>query len=226
MQSYPSSMSVSTRALTMLGDLLRQRRSAIGTRWRRLTVGQHTHLVLAHLREGETYTDLAYGFAVGHLTVYRYLRETLDLLAALAPTLDQAMAVAAGKAFVILDGTLLHIDRVRMSGGRDRPFYSGKHKVHGLNVQVIADPAGRLIWASPCLPGAQHDMVAAREHGVIDALNTAGAGGGRHRLSGRWACSPGPATSPPSRPRHRPLPTPVQRAEAGQHRPRPHARTR
>ena len=60
---------------------------------------------------------------------------------------------ARRKAFVILDGTLLHIDRVGMAGGRDRPYYSGKHKCHGVNVQVIADPAGRLIWASPALPG-------------------------------------------------------------------------
>ena len=33
--------------------------------------------------------------------------------------------VAARKAFVILDGTLLAIDRVAMASGRDRPFYSG-----------------------------------------------------------------------------------------------------
>ena len=41
-------------------------------------------------------------------------------------------------------------------------------------MQVIADPAGRLVWASPALPGARHDMGAAREHGIIDALNAAG----------------------------------------------------
>ena len=35
----------------------------------------------------------------------------------------------------------------------DRPYYSGKAKAHAVNVQVIADPAGRLIWASPALPG-------------------------------------------------------------------------
>ena len=92
----------------------------------------------------------------------------------MAPTLAEAIDVARGKAFVILDGTLLRIDRVGMTGGRDRPYYSGKHKVHGLNVQVLADPAGRLIWISPPLPGARHDMGAAREHGIIDALNTAG----------------------------------------------------
>jgi hypothetical protein len=41
-------------------------------------------------------------------------------------------------------------------------------------VQVIADPAGRLIWASPALPGARHDIGAAREHGILDTLNAAG----------------------------------------------------
>jgi DDE superfamily endonuclease len=74
---------------------------------------------------------------------------------------------------VILDGTLLRIDRVGMASGRDRAFYSGKHKAHGLNVQVIADPIGRLVWISPPLPGARHDMGAAREHGAINAITAA-----------------------------------------------------
>jgi hypothetical protein len=88
----------------------------------------------------------------------------------MAPTLAQAIEVASRKAFVILDGTLLRIDRVGMASGHDQAFYSGKHKAHGLNVQVIADPIGRLAWISPPLPGARHDMGAAREHGIIDAL--------------------------------------------------------
>jgi hypothetical protein len=77
---------------------------------------------------------------------------------------------------VTLDGTLLRIDRVAMTSGRDRPrpYYSGKHKAHGVNVQVIADPAGRLIWASPALPGARHDMGAAAEHGILAALDQSG----------------------------------------------------
>jgi hypothetical protein len=49
--------------------------------------------------------------------VYRYLREGLELLAAMAPTLQQAIAVAQRKAFVILDGTLLRIDQVGMAYG-------------------------------------------------------------------------------------------------------------
>lgn len=43
-----------------------------------------------------------------------------------------------------------------------------------MNVQVIADPMGRLLWASPALPGAVHDVRAAREHGIIGVLADTG----------------------------------------------------
>ncbi len=74
------------------------------------------------------------------------------------------------KAHLILDGTLLPIDRIPAY----RPFYSGKHKKHGMNVQVIADPTGRLPWASPALASAIQDVRAVREHGIIDDLAEAG----------------------------------------------------
>ncbi len=111
--------------------------------------------------------------------------------------LAQAIEVARGKAYVILDGTLLRIDRGGMAGGRDRPYYSGKHKCHGVNVQVIADPTGRLIWASPVLPGARHDMGAAREHGIIDAISDAGV----HTLADTAYQGGGPAIRVPQRSR-------------------------
>jgi hypothetical protein len=161
---------MSNRALITLSDALRQRRTQRGTRWRRLNAGEQALLTIAHLRKGETYTDLAAGFGIGTTTVFRYIREALDVLAALVPSVSEMVEVARRKAFVTLDGTLLRIDRVAMTSGRDRPYYSGKHKAHGVNVQVIADPAGRLIWASPALPGARHDMGAAREHGILDVL--------------------------------------------------------
>jgi hypothetical protein len=82
--------------------------------------------VIAYLRKGETYADLACGFTVGTSTCTdRHAREALRLLTAMAPT------VAARKTFVILDGTLLRIDRVGMTGGRDRPYYSGNTRVTG-----------------------------------------------------------------------------------------------
>ena len=170
---YPAGMTVSIRSLRFVTDALRTHRRTTRTRWRVLSSGRQALMVLAHLRKGETYRELAVGFGVGTTTAYRYLREALQVLAALAPNLEQAMATAAAKAYVILDGTLLRIDRVAMASQRDRPYFSGKHKAHGVNVQVIADPAGRLIWASPALPGARHDAGAAREHGIPEALAAA-----------------------------------------------------
>jgi hypothetical protein len=36
-----------------------------------------------------------------------------------------------------------------------------------MNVQVIADPAGRLVWESTALPGSAHDLSAARIHDIV-----------------------------------------------------------
>jgi hypothetical protein len=56
----------------------------------------------------------------------------------------------------------------------ERPYYSGKHRRHGVNVQILADPADQLVWASPALPGVTHDPPAARATGLIDELRSAG----------------------------------------------------
>lgn len=85
MLSYPSGMTVSSCALGLLADALRARRNERATRWCKLPAGRQALLVVASLRKGETYADLACGFGVGTSTVYRYIREALDLLAAIAP---------------------------------------------------------------------------------------------------------------------------------------------
>jgi hypothetical protein len=36
-----------------------------------------------------------------------------------------------------------------------------------VNVQVVTDPAGRLLWISPTMPGRAHDLTAARAHRII-----------------------------------------------------------
>ena len=167
---YPSGIDLSSSTLRILACHLRRRRRDIGSLWRRLSAGRQALLVLGHLRCGDTYSRLAAAFDIGIATVYRYIREAVDVLSALTPTLEQAVSTASRKAYVILDGTLLPIDRI----AADRPFYSGKHKKHGMNVQVITDPFGRLLWVSPALPGAVHDIKAARTHGIPAALTQAG----------------------------------------------------
>ncbi|MFJ4854104.1 transposase family protein [Streptomyces sp. NPDC088730] len=167
---YPSSIDLSSRTLRFLAGRLTTRRQEIGTRWRRLPASRQALLALAHLRCGDTYAQLAAGFGIGIATAYRYIREAVETLAAPAPSLAEAMRTIRSKAFVIVDGTLLPIDRI----AADTPYYSGKHKRHGMNVQVLTDPFGRLLWASPALPGSTHDLTAARQHGIIESLTEAG----------------------------------------------------
>ena len=70
----------------------------------------------------------------------------------------------------MIDGTLIAIDRV----AKDRPFYSGKHKKHGMNLQVISSPDGEILWVSGPLPGSAHDLTAARIWGILRELAAAG----------------------------------------------------
>ncbi|MFE3907842.1 transposase family protein, partial [Streptomyces sp. NPDC059153] len=70
--------------------------------------------------------------------------------------------------FVIVDGTLIATDRIKA----DEPYYSQKHKQHGMNVQVMAAPDGTPLWFSRALPGRTHDLTAARAHGIIQACLT------------------------------------------------------
>jgi hypothetical protein len=165
--SYPAAIPLSTRSLNHLAGLIRRHREQRRSRWRRLDPGQQALLALAHLRNGDTLTRLACGFEIGVTTAWRYVREAVDLLAATADDLTTAMNRIHQLAYAILDGTLIPIDRV----ADQKPYYSGKHRRHGVNVQVIADPAGRLVWASAALPGSAHDLTAARAHGIIEALS-------------------------------------------------------
>jgi len=152
--------------------IIRRHRAAIGSRWRKLNPGRQALLVLACLRKGETFAEVAAGFGVGTSTAWRYVNETVALLAARAPKLRKAVRDAreAGYAYVVLDGTLIPIDRV----AADRPFYSGKHRRHGMNLQVIASPDGDILWVSGALPGSVHDKKAEWIWGVLAELEAAG----------------------------------------------------
>ena len=169
---YRAALPLSSRTLTFVAGLIRRHRKSIGSCWRKLNPGQQALLVLAHLRKGETFAELAAGFEVGTTTAWRYVQETVALLAARAQKLRTAVrdAKKAGYAYVVLDGTLIAADRV----AADRPFYSGKHKRHGMNLQVIASPTGNILWVSGALPGSVHDKKAEWIWGVLAELEAAG----------------------------------------------------
>jgi hypothetical protein len=143
---YRAALPLSCTTLAYLAGVARRHRKKIGSCWRKLNCGRQALLVLAHLRNGETFAALAAGFGIGTATAWRYVQETVALLAAGAPKLDAALRSARqrGHAFVVIDGTLIPIDRV----AADRPFYSGKHRKHRMNLQVIASPHGEILWVS------------------------------------------------------------------------------
>jgi len=169
---YRAALPLSRKTLNYAAGIIRRYRKSIGSRWRKLNPGQQALLVLAYLRKGETFAELAAGFGIGTTTAWRYVEETTALLAARAPKLRRAVREAkkAGWAYVVLDGTLIPIDRV----AADRPFYSGKHKKHGMNLQVIASPRGDILWVSGALPGSVHDKKAEWVWGVLTDLEAAG----------------------------------------------------
>ena len=70
----------------------------------------------------------------------------------------------------MIDGTLIPIDRI----AADRPFCSGKDRKQGMNLQFIASPVGDVLSVSGPLPGAVHDLTAARIWGTFQELAAAG----------------------------------------------------
>jgi DDE superfamily endonuclease/Helix-turn-helix of DDE superfamily endonuclease len=169
---YRAALPLSGQTLTYTAGIIRRHRAQIGSPWRKLIPSQQALLALAYLRKGETFAELAAGFGIGTATAWRYVSETVGLLEARSPKLHKALRKAkkAGHAYVVIDGTLIPVDRV----AADRPFYSGKHRRHGMNLQAIASPDGDILWVSGPLPGAVHDLAAARIWGIVRELAAAG----------------------------------------------------
>jgi len=169
---YRAALPLSHRTLTFVSGLIRAHRRELGSVWRRFDPGRQALLVLVYLRKGEPFAEVGAGFGVSTTTCWRYVGETVELLARRAPKLQAALRAAKrrGTAYVVIDGTLIPIDRI----AADRPFYSGKHRMQGVNLQVVASPDGTILWVSGDLPGSTHDTAAARIFNILAALREAG----------------------------------------------------
>ncbi|MDL4818642.1 transposase family protein [Actinomadura opuntiae] len=169
---YRAAVDLSRSTLNYLAGLIRRRRKTLGTPWRLLDPGQQALLVLVHLRKGETLAELGAGFGVSTSTAWRYIEQAVALLSERSPKLTAALrkATKEGLHLLVLDGTLIACDRVRA----DRPYYSAKHRCHGMNIQVIAGPHGTIVWTSGAMPGRTHDLTAARVWGILRELDNAG----------------------------------------------------
>jgi hypothetical protein len=177
---YRVALPLSTKVIELVVDVIRKRRKAIGSRWRKLPDGRIAVVVLAHLRHDQRLADLAGGNGVSASTVRRWVLEVIEALARKAPRLERTLAkvARAGGEAVLIDGTLVRTRRRtrRRTGKENRRNYSGKHKVHGLLFLAVTDGRGNLLWISAAKPGRASDLTCARHNKITAKLRDAGLG--------------------------------------------------
>ena len=172
MSSYRVMLDVPRELVLFVSALLAARRRSIGTRKNTRKLGCYRQALfgLAWFRDRADVCRLGAGFGLAQATAYRYLAEVIDVLAAEAPGLREALerAVAEGTPYVILDGKIVDADRchektVSRKGREIDLWYSGKKRDFGGNIQALFYPDGRPMWVSDVLPGNVNDLSAARE---------------------------------------------------------------
>ena len=172
MLSYRVMLDVPFQLAAFVSGLLAEHRGEIGTRagTRALTCWKQAVFALAWFRDRPDIRRLGAGFGISQATAYRYKDEAVEVLAAKAPSLREALdrAVEQGLAYLILDGTLVSCDRcaekkTSRKGREIDAWYSGKAHEPAGNVQGLAAPGGVPLWISDVLPGSTHDLTAARE---------------------------------------------------------------
>jgi hypothetical protein len=166
--TYTAVLEFSEDSVLFLSALLRAERVRRGTRRGRRALGTYKQavLVLRWFLDDARIRALARDNAIAVSTAYDYRDEGIAVLAERGPSLRGALlaAKAAGHSHVIIDGTLIHTDRISTPGptpGVDL-WWSGKHHHHGGNIQVVSAPDGWPLWTSQVRPGREHDVTAAR----------------------------------------------------------------
>jgi hypothetical protein len=183
--AHRATLDVSRALVQYLARLLQDERRLRGTPKdsRALTPFRQAVMVLRWFRGERDIPKLGRDHRVSRATAYRYLHEGIEVLAAQAPDLPEALdrAHAEGLAYVILDGTLIPIDRcaeqtLSVKGEPIDAWYAGKAHRHAGNLQALSAPGGLPLWIGEVEPGSVHDLSAARTH-VLGALYAAAARG-------------------------------------------------
>lgn len=140
-------------------------------------------LALAHLREGVSLRGMARMLAIPATTLRDNLNPVLAALEQLTPVLpdgtpiddfdDIAVWCAEQGGTVIIDGTEFGVERPSDDAAQ-RPFYSGKRKTHTAKTIALTDASSNLLWATPLVGGATHDLTALRDANLAPHLEDSG----------------------------------------------------
>lgn len=132
-------------------------------------------LALAHLREGVSLRGMARILAIPATTLRDNLNPILAAFDRLTPVLPDGTPIehlddvtwwcATTEGTVIVDGTEFSVARPADQDAQ-RPFYSGKNKTHTVKTIAVTDATSNLVWATPLVPGATHDLTALRDANV------------------------------------------------------------
>lgn len=131
---YTAVLPVPNATTQFVADLLAGDQLQVGTRTgrRALDTWDQAVLFLRWLHDATRIAQLAIDNQIGRSTAYRYVHETLAVLADQAPAVHSARTAAsmAGHTHVNLDGTVIRTDRCSVAGPTRRVdlWRSGKHK--------------------------------------------------------------------------------------------------
>jgi hypothetical protein len=186
--TYTTTLEIRRETVEELARLLAAHRQVLGTRKGTRVLGpfKQAVLVIRWFLDATRLRQLWADNDISKSTAYAYLQEGIDVLATQAPDLQAVLEQAeqAGLTHLNLDGTVIRTDRVSTPGpnGADL-WWSGKHKHHGGNVQVVSMPDGWPLWVSDVRPGREHDTTCAKAAEELLPLLEAAERGGMPTLT-------------------------------------------
>jgi hypothetical protein len=158
-------------------------------------------LTLFLLRHDNAQGVAAELFGCSQATVSRVFRRIRPLLEQVTAPCAAQVATQARRSAVLVDGFIAPTGE---RAARD-DLFSGKHRICGMNVQAVADLAGRLVDTGTPIGGSRHDSVAFDASGIAQRWADHLATDGPDMLADKAYQGCGP-TTPYRKPQGRDLP--------------------
>ena len=125
---------------------------------------QEVQISIMDIRRNRTQAELAEDFSVSQATISRVMARWTPRLGEVLDEFVPAVEDLDASEQVIVDGTLSPC----WDWNSEQGLFSGKHRRTGVNLQVVADLTGRLLWVSKPARGSTHDAKAIKATGILE----------------------------------------------------------